>query len=65
MAEPLEMIFDDGTKLPATRCKFCQTPMILGYRCAGCEAKGYREAAREVRAQMALLSAQLDRWSRD
>lgn len=65
MAELVKMVFDDGSELAVIRCPHCQTPTLADYRCAGCEAKGYREAAREVRAQMALLSAQLDRWSRN
>jgi uncharacterized paraquat-inducible protein A len=57
-------IFPDGHEIEMARCINCHTLTFPGYVCPGCEAKRYREAAKEVRAQMALLSVALDKWER-
>jgi uncharacterized Zn finger protein (UPF0148 family) len=64
MSEPVKMVCDDGHEMPMDRCPHCKCPRVIGYVCSGCEAKGYRDSAKEVRAQMALLSVALAKWER-
>lgn len=49
MADPVKMIFDDGSEIVMLRCPNCQCPRSADYRCSGCDAKAWREAYMKLR----------------
>lgn len=62
MSDPVKMIFDDGQEFVMVRCQRCKCPRMAGYKCSGCEALSYREAAHEIEQKMAELRTLLIRW---
>lgn len=49
MSEPLKMVLDDGQELSMTRCSMCKCPMIVGYKCMGCEAMLWKDVYLKLR----------------
>lgn len=64
MSDPVKIVFDDGTEMPYIRCPHCKCPRSPDYQCSGCEAERYRQAAREVEADMGRLAGTLMKWKR-
>lgn len=62
--KPVKMTYIDGLELAMDRCPHCQCPRLLDYKCLGCEAKGYREAKKEIEEKMSSLKQALMKWER-
>lgn len=62
--KPIKLIFDDGGEIDYVSCPYCRCPRSMDHKCSGCEAKFYRDAAKDIESKMDDLKRALISWTR-